>query len=383
MRFKIGLTAAMVLVFSCSFLAAENVRLHVIREAKEVTFDLRSNSDNVGQYLYSTTVIHHKTLSVGFDWNTGKLKGIDLGGKHQGYWGSVDGKLIISTTTPIPNSVNVNVHYHLYDPKTGKSEPLAIHHKGIEIDSIMYGYENGVSLFSGGKFGTESPFGVMFQYDARTGEVKPFDNLGGPLEAMSADKQHILVGPGPRSVVTTSDGKVIASFPRNGPIQTPMFVSNSLIFDGTNLRNLHGQVVATVHFTGVIGKVVFITLAPDLKHALVEAYTGGRDSQGGIYYVDSTAFRNYVDKLGYLFHPTTGVMNDSQVNLRQYPNLKAKVIGTLNRGKKLQVLDRSGSKQQIGSYDSYWYKVQTTDGTIGWTYGAFIDLRSSVNAKAR
>lgn len=89
--------------------------------------------------------------------------------------------------------------------------------------------------------------------------------------------------------------------------------------------------------------------------------------------LDASAFRDYFDKKGLLFHPTKGTLNDSCVRLRENPNLEAKHLGFLNKGDKVKVLDRSGIKVQIREMNDYWYKVKTEDGTVGWAYGHFIN----------
>jgi len=69
----------------------------------------------------------------------------------------------------------------------------------------------------------------------------------------------------------------------------------------------------------------------------------------------------------------TAIITDDRVNFRQNPEIVSdNVIRQLNSGIKLQVLQRSNSRQKIGTGSNYWYKVRATDGTEGWVYGQYI-----------
>ena len=94
------------------------------------------------------------------------------------------------------------------------------------------------------------------------------------------------------------------------------------------------------------------------------------------YLLDTTAFRDWLDEKGYLFHATTAEVVDTQVRVRQNPNLEAKTYGYLNMGDAVEVLDRSGLKVKIDPYgEKYWYKVKRkSDDLEGWAFGAFLKL---------
>ncbi|MDC7127089.1 MAG: SH3 domain-containing protein, partial [Spirochaetales bacterium] len=74
------------------------------------------------------------------------------------------------------------------------------------------------------------------------------------------------------------------------------------------------------------------------------------------------------------FHPTTATLNDDRVRMREWPLLDAKHIAFLEKGEKVEVLDRSGIRVKIGDMNDYWYKLRRSDGTEGWSYGYFLDL---------
>ncbi len=97
----------------------------------------------------------------------------------------------------------------------------------------------------------------------------------------------------------------------------------------------------------------------------------------GTLLLDTTAFRDKLDNMGYIFNPTTGIMNNSNVRMRENPNLQAQSLGYLQKGDKVEILDRSGIKVQIGNMNDWWYKVRTEDGTEAWAYGYFIDVEET------
>ena len=74
------------------------------------------------------------------------------------------------------------------------------------------------------------------------------------------------------------------------------------------------------------------------------------------------------------FNPTDGVLNDSEVRLREDPSLDSRVLGYLDKGDKVGFLARSASVERIGGMYDYWYEVRTPAGSVGWVYGAFVDL---------
>ena len=92
--------------------------------------------------------------------------------------------------------------------------------------------------------------------------------------------------------------------------------------------------------------------------------------------LDTKSFANNLDQKGLTFHPTTGVLNDSNVRIRQNPNLDAAIIGSISKGEKVFILDRTGLKIQIGPRDDFWYRIRTANGIEGWAFGVYIDFGS-------
>jgi hypothetical protein len=70
-----------------------------------------------------------------------------------------------------------------------------------------------------------------------------------------------------------------------------------------------------------------------------------------------------------------GVLNDSEVRVRGKPNLEGTPIGALQKGQHVVILDETEDKMQIGDMEAKWYKIETEEGLIGWSYGYFIDIK--------
>lgn len=89
----------------------------------------------------------------------------------------------------------------------------------------------------------------------------------------------------------------------------------------------------------------------------------------------TTTFESFQTvKAKYVENTIIGRLNSDKVRVRTAPNLDGIQIGSLREGEKVRILNESDGKMKIGEMDSVWYKVQAEDGSIGWSYGAFIDL---------
>ncbi len=69
-----------------------------------------------------------------------------------------------------------------------------------------------------------------------------------------------------------------------------------------------------------------------------------------------------------------GVCNDTRVRVRSAPTLQADILGHLDRGQEVRILDRTAEKMKIQEMDDYWYRIDTGE-LKGWSYGHFIDVR--------
>lgn len=66
---------------------------------------------------------------------------------------------------------------------------------------------------------------------------------------------------------------------------------------------------------------------------------------------------------------SVGVVTGNYVNVRSEGSLSGKVLAQLNKGTKVEVLDRQNG----------WYKVKLSDGQEGWIYGEYLSVRNSAN----
>ena len=84
---------------------------------------------------------------------------------------------------------------------------------------------------------------------------------------------------------------------------------------------------------------LFFWFTPDLRRA-VACIRGRVNPETAV--VNTEDFRRWLVREGHLFVPTRGVLNDSRVRVRAYPTLDAEIIGHLDRGDRVEVLERSG-----------------------------------------
>lgn len=69
-----------------------------------------------------------------------------------------------------------------------------------------------------------------------------------------------------------------------------------------------------------------------------------------------------------------GTLNDTDVRIRLSPNRNAFILPRLlKKGEQVRILEETPTETKIGNMDARWYEVETQDGLIGWSYGAFID----------
>lgn len=70
-----------------------------------------------------------------------------------------------------------------------------------------------------------------------------------------------------------------------------------------------------------------------------------------------------------------GAVNDTNVRLRERPNLQGKQLRLLNHGTPVEVIEETLEPMKVGTAEAIWYRVKLEDGTIGWMYGQYLDLR--------
>ena len=72
------------------------------------------------------------------------------------------------------------------------------------------------------------------------------------------------------------------------------------------------------------------------------------------------------------------IVSGNDVNLREKPDIRSKVIDQLNLGDYVFVIDEKGLPQKINNYDGKWVKVEKLSGrnTVGWVYDQFLAYKS-------
>ena len=72
-----------------------------------------------------------------------------------------------------------------------------------------------------------------------------------------------------------------------------------------------------------------------------------------------------------------GSVTDDDLLMRTYPHQeRGMIIARLNRGETVEILSRTLNKYNIDGTSSFWYKVKTYTGKIGWCFGKWIQLRA-------
>jgi hypothetical protein len=201
--------------------------------------------------------------------------------------------------------------------------------------------------------------------------------------SMSADTLHLLIhnpDSGEIFIWSTDKQAVRARLRSSDPTGQVRFLTNSVFLlppqysgqERWRLYNVEGAEVGQISFRIPGVDPLFFWFTPDLTRAVV-CTRGDVNAETAV--VNTENFRRWLQSEGHLFEPTRGVLNDSRVRVRAFPTLGAKILGHLERGDRVEVLERSGLREQIGEMEEYWYRVRREDGLTGWSYGFFIDLQ--------
>jgi hypothetical protein len=185
----------------------------------------------------------------------------------------------------------------------------------------------------------------------------------GEIFIWSTDKQAV------RARLRSSDPTGQVRFLTNGVLLLPPQYAGQ---ESWRLYNLEGAELGEITFRIPGADPLFFWFTPDVRRAVV-CIRGEVNPETAV--VNTEVFRRWLVREGHLFAPTRGVLNDSRVRMRAYPTLGAEILGHLERGDRVEVLERSGLRESIGSMSDYWYRIRTEDGLAGWSYGHFIDLQ--------
>lgn len=66
-------------------------------------------------------------------------------------------------------------------------------------------------------------------------------------------------------------------------------------------------------------------------------------------------------------------ITNNNVNFRREANLTSQILGQLNSGDQVKVVQKGEKKEKIGKWENYWYKIKTQSGIEGWIFGQFIN----------
>ncbi len=65
---------------------------------------------------------------------------------------------------------------------------------------------------------------------------------------------------------------------------------------------------------------------------------------------------------------------NSRLRVRSVPSLEGEMLGMLEIGEEVSLLEKSDQPLNIGELTDFWYRVDNGNGLIGWAYGAFLRM---------
>jgi hypothetical protein len=221
-----------------------------------------------------------------------------------------------------------------------------------------------------------------YRFDPRSRSQSWLDIEGVPT-SLTTDTLHLLIyNPDSAEVFiwSTEEQAVRARLRSSDPAGQVRFVSNSVLLlppqysgqEQWRLYDVEGSRVGDITFRIAAGDPLFFWFTKDLRRA-VACVRGPVNPE--IVVVNAEGFRRWLEREGHLFTPTRGVLTENRVRVRAYPTLDAEILGHLDKGDRVEVLERSGRRESIGTMNDFWYRVQKADGLQGWSYGYFIDLK--------
>jgi hypothetical protein len=286
------------------------------------------------------------------------------------YYGSIGGELLVAIMGP-----DNRPRLFLANPRSLKRRPLP--DWGITIDWALVGAGEG-AFFSARSLpsGRYQPY----RFDTRTGTSRSLGAAGVPV-GLSGEGLHLLIqDPESGRVIFWNlfDNKATGSVPSLAPPGQVRFVGNGHALlppeDPSrpwSIVDVEGRETLQIALRCGRFKPLSLWLSSDGQRG-VAGYMTRLNPRAAV--VDARPLWERLAAAGVVFTPTTGVLNDSRVRIREHPTLKAKTLGYLEKGESVQVLERSGYREPIDGMTSPWYRIETADGRAGWSYGYFIDL---------
>lgn len=75
-----------------------------------------------------------------------------------------------------------------------------------------------------------------------------------------------------------------------------------------------------------------------------------------------------------------GVVSASGTQMRIDPMVFAGIVGELNQGDAVTIIERSKEKTWVGKMHDYWYHVKTKEGLTGWVFGQNLKIKKAASA---
>ncbi len=75
--------------------------------------------------------------------------------------------------------------------------------------------------------------------------------------------------------------------------------------------------------------------------------------------------------------PCGGYINDDNLRIRGEPNTNAEILGMLNLGDYVTVIDITKEKTAANNLEDYWYKITANENITGWIFGEYLELMLS------
>ena len=72
--------------------------------------------------------------------------------------------------------------------------------------------------------------------------------------------------------------------------------------------------------------------------------------------------------------PHGGYINDDNLRIRNNPDTNAEILGILNLGDYVSVIDITKQKTAVNNLENYWYKIITNENITGWIFGEYLEL---------
>jgi hypothetical protein len=286
------------------------------------------------------------------------------------FYGSFQDQLLVAIMGP-----GGRPQPYLVEPGTLKRRSLP----GWRISIDWALVDAGEGVFFSARAGTSGRY-QPYRFDTGSGTVRFLDAVGVPV-SLSGDRLHLLIQDPDSGRITfwnLFEEKPTGSAPSLAPPGQVRFVDNGYALLPPEDPNRPWSIVDV---EGKEALQLSLRCGRFKPHSLwlesggewgVAGYMTRLNPRAAV--VDARPLWERLKAAGLVFVPTTGTLNDSRVRIREHPSLKAKTLGYLEKGERVRVWERSGYRQPIEGMMAPWYRIETDDGKVGWSYGYFIDL---------